>query len=58
MLIEYINYQSDNKKRQRLPIPLQYFFEHGFVDVPNSYDTYQRIESMEEKIDADNPLIK
>lgn len=58
MLIEYINYQSDNKKRQRLPIPLQYYFEHGFVDVPNCYDTYQRIESMEEKIDAENPLIQ
>jgi hypothetical protein len=58
MLIEYINYQSDNKKRQRLPIPLQFEFEHGFVDVPNSYDTYQRIESMEEELAPNNEIVQ
>jgi hypothetical protein len=42
-----------------VPLPMQYEFEHGYVDVPESFDTYQKIEeSTIDLEDAYGPLIE
>jgi len=58
MIIDYIHYQEDRPKRKKLPIPLQFNFEHGFIDIPESYDTYQRIESMENDINPQSEIVQ
>lgn len=48
MIVSRYDFQNPNFDKITFPLPMQFNFNHGFIDIPEHYDTYEQIDSMED----------
>jgi len=46
LIVTRHDFQAQSFDKIKFPIPMQFNFKHGYVDIPENYDTYEQIDSM------------